>query len=71
MRHRKSLAAVRRDVGIPQVIGEDHEDVGLLPHRVGGVQRGQRREQEGGEEGEGGAHPVKIAGPDGRGRIKA
>ncbi len=39
------------------VVGEDEEDVGF---RVGGVQRGQRRQQQGDQEGEGGLHGCQV-----------
>ena len=41
--------------GVPSAhgISEDEDDVGLLLWCLGRMQRGQRREQKGGEEGEG------------------
>jgi hypothetical protein len=32
----------------PLIIGEDENDIGLLPWTAASVQRGQRREQQGG-----------------------
>ena len=60
VRHRKPLATVCRDVGVAEIIGEEGDDVGL--RRIGSVQRGQRREQQGGEEGEAVFHDVECEG---------
>ena len=44
----------------PLIIGEDENDIGLLPWTVASVQRGQRREQQGGEECEGVVHGLSF-----------
>lgn len=41
---------MNRKVPVTLIIADDEEDVGSLPGRLGGVQRGERCEQQGGEE---------------------
>ena len=41
---------------IAHVVGEDNDEVGLFVGRIGSGQCSQRREQQGGEEGENGFH---------------
>ena len=45
-------AAVNRNITVAEIVGQDDDEVGLgWLWRIGGVERGQRREQQGGEEG--------------------
>ena len=51
-----SLQPVEPDVGVTHVVADDEEDVGLLHRRIGGAQRGQRRQQQCDDECEGVFH---------------
>ena len=39
-------AAVAREVGPTEIVGEDNDDIGLFVWRISRMKRGQRREQE-------------------------